>query len=532
MSVRGRVISVLSLVGFLVWAGIGNFFDLETRLASPLIPDNAVRLGLDLRGGAHFVIGPDLDAAVSSELARLERVLQDRLEDDGVTAVRTVVTGHTLKIQPAAESDADALRTLLDEDFSVLEVDEVPGTLGAVTQFHASLIPDEEVAVRERAIEQVLEVLRRRLEDPQTGIAESVVTKQGSDRVLVQIPGVDRVPKDIIKTTGLLEFKIVEDVADNEELLLLKYGDSGLPDGMVIAVQRDEETQRVLAAFLVAEVAPITGEFLVGAQSRFDSSRNEWLVEFTWDQTGAGIFGKLTEANLQRSLAILLDGEVVSAPTIQGRISRQGQITGGFSNREAAGLAIILRAGSLPIDIVIEEERTIGPALGQDSIDAGIAASATGLLVVFLFVVLYYRMSGAFAGIALFANLAMLLGLMSMFEATLTVPGIAGLVLTVGMAVDANVIIFERIREELRVGRAPRAAIAAGFEKARSAILDANLTTLFTAIILFQYGSGPIKGFAVTLSVGILTSVFSALVITRLLYEWKPGQSNVTELSI
>ena len=532
MTVRGRVISVLLLVGVLVWAGIGNFFDLETRLANPLIPDNAVRLGLDLRGGAHILIGADLDAAVASELARLERVLQDRLDSDGVTAVRTVVTGHTLKIQPAAESDADTLRSLLAEDFSVLDVDEVPGTLGAVTQFNASLIPDEEAAVRERAIQQVLEVLRRRLGDTQTGIAESVVTKQGSDRVLVQIPDVDRVPKELLKTTGLLEFKIVEDIAETEELLLQKYGDSGLPDGKVIAVERDDETQRVLGAYLVAEVAPITGEFLDSAQSRFDPNRNEWMVEFSWDETGADIFGALTEANLRGRLAILLDGGVYSAPTIQGRISRRGQITGGFSNQEAADLAIILRAGSLPIDIVIEEERTIGPALGQDSIDAGLAASATGLLVVVLFVGFYYRMSGAFAGIGLAANLVMLLGLLSMFKATLTVPGIAGLVLTVGMAVDANVIIFERIREELRTGRAPRAAVAAGFQKARNAILDANITTLITAIILFQFGSGPIKGFAVTLSVGILTSVFSALVITRLLYEWKPGQAVATELSI
>ncbi len=531
MSVRSRVLSVLVLVGLLIWAGVGNFFDRDAREANPLIPDNAIRLGLDLQGGAHIVIGIDLDGAVQNELARLEGALEQRLTDDGITGVRMLVTGSVLKIQPAAESDADLLRTMLDEDFTILDIDEIEATGGSPTRFRSTLIPDEEVAVRERAIQQVLEVLRRRLEDPQTGIAESVVTKQGSDRVLVQIPGVDRIPIDLLGTTGLLEFKIAEDVANSEELLLQKYPD-GLPEGKVIALQTDGETDRVLYAFLVSEVAPITGEYLESAQSRFDPTRSEWSVDFGWDQTGADIFGALTEANIQRPLAILLDGEVYSAPNINSRISRRGQITGGFSSQEAADLAIILRAGSLPIDIEVEEERTIGPALGQDSIDAGIAASATGLLLIVVFVAFYYKLSGIYAGIGLFANLVMLMGLMSMFEATLTVPGIAGLVLTVGMAVDANVIIFERIREELRSGRAPRAAVATGFKKARNAILDANITTLLTAIILFQYGTGPIKGFAVTLSVGILTSVFSALIITRLLYEWKPGQSNVTEISI
>jgi preprotein translocase subunit SecD len=522
---------VLLLVGLLIWAGVGNFFERDAREANAFIPDNAVRLGLDLQGGAHIVIGPDLEGAVQNELGRLEAALLDRLTDDGVTGVRTVVTGGVLKVQPAAESDADTLRTLLGEDFTILDFEEVEATAGSVTQFNGTLIPDEEVLVRDRAIEQVLEVLRRRLEDPQTGIAESVVTKQGSDRVLVQIPGVDRIPLKLLGSTGLLEFKIVEDVEASEELLLQKYAD-GLPEGKVIALQIDEETERVLYAYLVSELAPITGQYLEGAQSRFDPNRNEWAVDFSWDGTGADIFGALTEANIDQPLAILLDGEVYSAPNISSRISRNGQITGGFSSQEAADLAIILRAGSLPIDIEVLEERTIGPALGQDSIDAGLAASATGLLVVVIFVGFYFKLSGVYTGIGLAANLIMLMGLLSMFEATLTVPGIAGLVLTVGMAVDGNVIIFERIREELRSGRAPRAAIATGFSKARNAILDANITTLLTAIILFQYGTGPIKGFAVTLSVGILTSVFSALVITRLLYEWKPGQANVTELSI
>jgi preprotein translocase subunit SecD len=255
-------------------------------------------------------------------------------------------------------------------------------------------------------------------------------------------------------------------------------------------------------------------------------------VNFTWSREGAEIFGALTEKNIGQLLAIILDGQVYSAPRIQDRISRAGVITGDFSSETAADLAVILRAGALPIEVSIEEERTIGPALGADSIRRGIWASVVGLLLVVAFSVGYYRLSGAYASLALFANLLMVVGLMSLFNGTLTLPGIAGLVLTVGMAVDGNVIIFERIREELRVGRAPRPAIAAGFQKALWTILDANITTLITAIVLFEYGTGPIKGFAVTLSVGILTSLFAALVITRLLFAVYPGTRHVEQVSI
>ena len=531
MRTRTRVLMVCLLVGLLAWAGLGNFFSLEEREANAFIPDSAMRLGLDLRGGAHVVLGPDLDGAVTNELARIQGTLEDRLETDGITGVRALVADGQLLLQPATESDAEKLRTLLSDDFSVLDVDTVGAGAGGVTRFEARLLEAEAEAVRDRAMKQVLEVLRRRIDDPQGGIAESVVTRQGRERVLVQIPGVDRVPDNIVKTTGLLEFKIPRDVADNEDLLRQKYPD-GLPEGTEIALSVDSETERVVGAYLVPQVAAITGEYLVDAYSRYNQQVNEWSVDFAWSDQGADIFAALTEKNTGRPLAILLDGNVHSAPTIRGRISRQGQISGAFSAQEAADLAIILRAGSLPIDVEIEEERTIGPALGQDSIDSGLRASIFGLLIIGVFVIVYYRLSGTYAAIGLIVNLVMLFGLMSMFGATLTLPGIAGLVLTVGMAVDANVIIFERIREELASGRAPRAAIATGFAKARSAILDANITTLITAIILFQYGTGPIKGFAVTLSVGILTSVFSALVITRVLYEWKPGQAPVTELSI
>ena len=247
---------------------------------------------------------------------------------------------------------------------------------------------------------------------------------------------------------------------------------------------------------------------------------------------GGRIFGELTEAHIGDLLAIILDDKVYSAPSIRSKISTRGQITGRFSSQEAADLAVVLRAGALAVPVVIEEERTVGPALGQDSIDAGLRASVLALVLVLLFTGFYYRMSGLYASIALISNVVLLIGIMSLFEATLTMPGIAGLVLTIGMAVDANVIVFERIREELALGKTPRSAIAAGYGRAMSAVLDANITTLITALILFQFGTGPIKGFAVTLSIGIVTSVFTAIVITRLLFQVYPGGRAVPKLSI
>ncbi len=524
MNLRWRLGLVIGFVVLFGWLGIGGFFPEEQRLEAWWLPDEGVRLGLDLRGGIHMVISPDLDVALSQELETLRKDFEARLEDDGITGVSVLVVDESVRLRPSGPADAERIAAEIG-DWTFEDVARPTDT-----EFVVTLTADSRALVRDNAMAQALEVLRRRIDDPQTGIPESVITKQGQDRILIQIPGMDRVP-DIFRTTGYLEFKIVQASQPTEALLRAQFPD-GLPEGSEVALQYDRETRRILNAFLLPKQPDITGEHLADARVGFDTQRNEWLVNFSWDAEGGRIFGDLTQANVQKPLAILLDGEVHSAPVIQTRISRSGQITGNFTSQESTDLAIILRAGALPIPLKIEEERTIGPALGADSVSSGLQASVAGLLVIVVFMVGYYRLSGGYASVALFANLLLIAGLMSLFEGTLTVPGIAGLVLTVGMAVDANVIIFERIREELRAGRATRAAISAGFEKARWTILDANITTLITAVILFNYGTGPIKGFAVTLSVGILTSVFAALVITRLLYELKPGNRAVAELSI
>jgi preprotein translocase subunit SecD len=296
-------------------------------------------------------------------------------------------------------------------------------------------------------------------------------------------------------------------------------------------VERDPETEQVVAAYLLRKAPDITGDYLDDARLSWDQQQRP-LVSFRFNPEGGRIFGDLTSDNIGNQLAIILDENVYSAPVIRSRISTNGQIEGRYTVQQAADLAVVLRAGALSVPVVIEEERSVGPALGQDSIESGTRASVTGFVLILIFTGLYYRLSGLYACIALLFNLVLLAGVMSLFEATLTLPGIAGLVLTVGMAVDANVIIFERIREELRAGKTPRTAVAIGFQKATWTVLDANITTLITALILFEFGTGPIKGFAVTLSIGIMTSVFAALVVTRTAFMLYPGGRSVPQLSI
>ena len=524
MSLRAKWIWIGLLTFVSAWYSAANFVPDKQRAESSLWPDEVMRLGLDLRGGIHIVIGPDLDVAIEQELVAIKSQLETRLADDKVTGVSFVVQRDRLLVKPATAAERATLQRVLD-DYQTIEVDD-----SDEHDFVVTLTSKWQKEVRDRAMLQSLEVLRRRIDDPLTGIPESVVTRQGTDRILVQIPGMSRVP-DIFRQTGHLDFKIVQDYALSEELLRAKHPE-GLPAGTVVVAQQEKGASKVLGVYLVPEAADMRGDQLEDARVTFDQTRSQRQVSFTWNADGGRQFGVLTEKNIGRQLAIVIDGNVVSAPVVQSRISRQGVITGNFTAAEAGDLAVVLRSGALPIPTRIEEERTIGPALGADSIRRGAFASVVALALVVGFMLVYYRRSGFYASIALGVNVLMLLALLSVSKATLTMPGIAGLVLTMGMAVDANVLIFERIREELRSGRTPRAAIAAGFDRALWTILDSNITTLITALVLYQYGTGPIKGFAVTLAVGILTSVFTAIVVSRALYEWKPGNASVTELSV
>jgi preprotein translocase subunit SecD len=519
--------AVLALLLLFVWLAAANFVPKEQRVESGFWPDDGLRLGLDLQGGIHWVVGVDLDQALQHELEFVRDALHENLDDDGIVLESISIEGSLLQIRASSEADSNKVQAAADQYGGMRIEAESGNTLSY------ELLPNTVQNIRERTMALVLEVLRRRINDPIRGIPDSIVTRQGSDRVLVQIPGgqIDRGrARQLLKSTGFLEFKIVVARADSEELLGQRYPD-GLPEELEVVTERDSESNEVVAAYLVPASADITGDYLEDARVGFDQQQRP-IVNFRFNPDGGNIFGRLTEENVGNQLAIILDENVYSAPVVNSRISTRGQITGRFSSQEAADLAVVLRAGALSVPVVIEEERTVGPALGQDSIDRGVRASIVGLLMILVFVVGYYRISGLYASFALIANMTMVIGVMSLFEATLTLPGIAGLVLTVGMAVDANVIIFERIREELRAGKTPRVAINTGFSKATWTVLDANITTLITALILFEFGTGPIKGFAVTLSIGIVTSVFAALVGTRILFQIYPGGRTVQQLSI
>ncbi len=524
---RWRVGTGLALVLLFGYLTVANFVPKEERIESGFWPNEGLRLGLDLQGGIHWVIGVAIDDAITRELTFLEGNLREVLTDEGIVSGPIVVEEQILVIAAGPDGDLSKVRSAAGDMGVLREV----GNDGSAVRY--TLTDEWTQEIRERTMLQVLEVLRRRIDDPIRGIPDSVVTRQGADRVLVQIPGgqIDRGrARQLLKSTGFLEFKIVRDRGEDEARLRAKYPD-GLPPETQIVTETDPESDAVVAAYLVNDAADITGDYLEDARVGFDQQQRP-LVNFTFNPEGGRIFGELTEANIGNLLAVILDENVYSAPSIRSRISSRGQITGRFSAQEAADLAVVLRAGSLSVPVVIEEERTVGPALGQDSIEAGIRASILGLVLVLGFTAIYYRLSGVYAGITLIVNLLMIVGIMSIFKATLTMPGIAGLVLTIGMAVDANVLIYERIREELRVGKTPRAAIATGFNKATWTVLDANITTLLAGLILFQFGTGPIKGFAVTLCIGIATSVFTALAGTQLLYQIYPGARTVQRLSI
>jgi preprotein translocase subunit SecD len=524
---RWRIFLILAVVlpfGFLAAA---NFVPESTRLDNGFLPDEGLRLGLDLQGGISWVLSADLDKSIEHELDHVRSQLERGLTDAKLPGAGLRVVGRRIVSEPNGDAQEAKLRELI-RNYGVLTiVAEAPG------QLEVALTDEWTREVRERGMAQVLEVMRRRIDDPVQGIQDTVVTRQGEDRVLVQIPGgqvSQETARRLIEQTGFLEFKIIRDQAPSEALLLDKHS-GGLPEDTAIVLERDRDTRRVVAAYLVPRAPDITGDYLSDARVGFDRQQRS-LVNFTFNSEGGRIFAELTERNIGQPLGIVLDSELYSAPVIRSRIGSRGQIEGRFTPQEAADLAVVLRAGSFSIPVKIEENRTVGPALGADSIRSGTRASILGLFLIVAFTGFYYRVSGAFASLSLAINLVLIFGIMSAFGATLTLPGIAGLVLTVGMAIDANVIVFERIREELRNGKTPAAAVDTGFNKALWTILDANITTLITAIVLFEYGSGPIKGFAVTLSVGILTSVFAALVLTRLMFAIYTSTRRLQTLSI
>ncbi|MFA5389660.1 MAG: protein translocase subunit SecD [Candidatus Omnitrophota bacterium] len=395
---------------------------------------------------------------------------------------------------------------------------DLQGGMHLLLKVDTSKLPAEE---REDAPLKALEIIRNRVDE--FGVKELAVYRQGADEIVVQLPGVtDRErARELIGKTALLEFKLVEDNMD----LYAKALQGEIPEGYEL---KDVEKEKIL----LNKNTLLTGDTLVNAEVNFDQSRfNEPYVAIEFNAKGASVFSEITGANVGKRLAIVLDGRVHSAPRINERIpSGRASITGRFTVEEAGDLAIVLRAGTLPAPINIEEERTVGPLLGRDSINSGIRASIIGLILIFVFMIVYYFFAGIIASFAMLLNFVIILGTLGWIHTTLTLPGIAGMILTIGMAVDANVLIFERMREEMATGKHMRSVISFGYDKAYTAILDSNVTTLIAAALLFQFGTGPIKGFGVTLSIGLIASMFTGIFVTRIIFEILSGNKNFTKI--
>ena len=484
------------------------------------LPTQRVHLGLDLQGGTHLVLSVDVDKA-------LENTLDHDIEDLKKEAVDTKVSVDGIErkdmhiITRISNGDARTQFTdMVKERFPNLAIED-SSTEGGVATLQLAMTKREEQRVRDLALDQSLETIRNRID--QFGVSEPIIQREGTQDILIQLPGIQdpQRAKDLIGRTAVLEFKLLAETPDTEDIIA---GKKPLPPGTEVLKGAEGErvggrTQR--QQYLVQSKTLMTGDTVADALVRPATQMEGPYVALELNARGAKQFDTLTTANVGKRLAIILDNNVYSAPVIRERIGGgHASITGNFDIKEARDLAIVLRAGALPAPVHVAEERTVGPSLGQDSIRQGITSFVVGGSLVFVFMLIYYKFAGFLADLALSLNILFLVAALSAFQATLTLPGLAGVVLTIGMAVDANVLINERIREELRLGKSARAAIAAGYERALPAILDTNTNSFLAGLILFQFGSGPVRGFAITLCIGLVSSVFTAVVVTRVVYDY------------
>jgi preprotein translocase subunit SecD len=497
-------------------------------MAWPL--EEKINLGLDLQGGMHLVLEVEAEKAVEFSMEQRAEDIKHALEDEDIEVDRVILNKDTnvIRVILFDAIDTNATEASL-KGYTALEKKEI---LRDGLELVYQLRDEEHKYIQENAIQQALEVIRNRID--QFGVAEPSIQVQGTRRILVQFPGVDD-PEIIIKLIGQtarLEFKLIDESISPEATKT-----RGIPQGSEILMEQviDKTTNQITKEipYVVKKRVLLTGDMLTGAEVRYDQDYNEPYVAINFNSLGGSIFFDITKNNVGKRLAIVLDDHVYSAPVIQEKIAGgRAQVTGSFSTEEAKVLAIALRAGALPAPLTMLENRTVGPSLGRDSVEAGVNSIIIGMVAVVVFILIYYRLSGVVAVGALVLNLVILLGALAYFGASLTLPGIAGIILTVGMAIDANVLVFERIREEIRVGKTVRAAIDAGFAKAFRTIVDANVTTFIAAIVLFQFGTGPIKGFAITLCIGIAASMFTAVFVSRATFDTFMSRKKIERLSI
>ena len=496
-----------------------------------LWPYKKINLGLDLQGGMHLVLEVDNDKAVESTIERISQEFRSSLKKEHIRHRGvSIIESTRISVNIIGQKYIDAFEKLMDKEFQDLRI--LSRSIENDTLTVIVDLPDKEADhIKKLATEQALETIRNRID--QFGVSEPDIRQQGEKRILIQLPGIKdtKRAKDLIGKTALLEFKLLDEVHDLEAAL-----QGNVPPGseVLYEVKENPETRRITKTpYLIKKRTLLTGAHLTDARVQIDSQYNEPYVSINFDKKGGRDFERITGANVKKRLAIVLDKRVYSAPVIQEKISGgEARITGNFTTEEAHDLAIVLRAGALPAPVHILEERTVGPSLGSDSIHKGIVSMVVGGIFVILFMIIYYKGAGLIADFALVLNIILIAGGLAGFQATLTLPGIAGIILTIGMAVDANVLIFERIREEMTLGKTPRASVDAGYNRATITILDANVTTLIAALVLFQFGTGPVKGFAVTLSLGVLSSLFTALILTRLIFDYYLIKRKIKTLSI
>ncbi|MBW1805426.1 MAG: protein translocase subunit SecD [Deltaproteobacteria bacterium] len=526
---RGAIVGVLIIVAFSYLTP-----SLSRELPpwwSSILPQEKIQLGLDLQGGMHLVLEVDAEKAVETELERDVDNVKDDLRKGKIRYLelrRNGVEGVDVTLLRA--EDRDLFEDMVKANYPDYEIED-GGQKEKGLALRMILDPKTKDQIMKMATDQALETIRNRID--QFGVNEPDIRTQENHRILIQLPGIEDPDRAIrlIGKTAQLKFKLVDDENSLDEALK-----GNMPSGREILYQDSIDSKtgsKKKVPFLLKKRTSLTGKYITDARVQIDSQYNEPYVSLSFNSKGARIFERVTGENVEKRLAIVLDNNVYSAPVIRDRISGgKAQITGRFTMDEARDLAIVLRAGALPAPVKILEERTVGPSLGKDSIEKGFKSMVIGGIVVVLFMIVYYGLSGVIADLALLLNMLFIMSGLAFFGATLTLPGIAGMILTIGMAVDANVLIFERIREELRLGKTVRAAIEGGYGKALVTILDANVTTFIAALVLFQFGTGPVRGFAVTLSIGIVASFITAVFVTRIIFDYLFVHMNWKKISI
>ncbi|WNM60335.1 protein translocase subunit SecD [Candidatus Nitrospira neomarina] len=529
---RGRlfllfVVTVVSVI--LALPSFPGLFQSLPDGVKRVLSHRGLSLGLDLQGGIHLVLEVEEERAVEIAVDRIRKAVEDLLKDKAIVVEGVRREGSKMiVITLQQEADGEQVRTLLDEAFPNFESQNPSGTRLAY-----ELRSTEVDRIQTSAINQALETLRNRIDE--FGVAEPLIQRLGLNQIAIQLPGVKdpQRAKDLIQETALLEFKLLEEskaaldlppqVEKGQEGTVRKTLEGKIPEGAEILFETaisEPDGRAYSIPYLVKKDAVLTGDVLQDARVTIGDF-NEPIVSITFDSKGAREFDELTAANIGKRMAVVLDGKVYSAPVIRDRISGgRAIIEGTFTTAEANDLAVVLRAGALPAPLKTLQDLTVGPSLGQDSIEKGLRTTIIAGTLVLIFMIVYYRLSGLIANMAVFLNLICLLGALSGLNATLTLPGIAGIILTIGMGVDSNVLIFERIREELRQGRPVRLAVDSGYSKAFLTIVDSHVTTLITGLALFLFGTGPIKGFAVTLCLGIAINLFTALVGTKVVFDF------------